>query len=268
MNLAQALHTAARRYCVEGFDYWATQYAEIVRAGRDRKGYNYTREALAVFPRYNILNAIRVEVERIDPNELVELNGTRDLIVLVGVGAIDSFTSKPIGRIDANAMADERDSFCSFIRELSYSDIQCVEPLPYQRVLSQSESEFIWTRLRKRWQIFDGYWFPLTECSVADVAAFQDHYFTEFCSSFNLIDALSAHGVDRVWELREYGPEYEQDLSIFDPHYNGAEGYWSSADLDWIVYASHEGSISVGGWLLTEIKNQWPEWEQRIWTCL
>ena len=148
---------------------------------------------------------------------------------------------------------------------LTDSDLQSVQPLEYQRVLSQSESESVWARLRERWQITDGYWFPLAECSLSDVAAFQDRYFNEFCLSFNLVDLLSSRGVSRVWELREYGPEYEQDVSLFGPNYNGAEGYWSSGDLDWIVYASHENSITIGGWLLTEIKDQWLEWKQRIW---
>jgi hypothetical protein len=267
MNLAQALHTAARRSCNEQYNYWATQYSEISRAGRDRAadGYHYTSEALGVFPRYNVLNAIRVELERIDPNELVDLNDTRDLIILAGTDADDDFTRKPIGQIDAEAMANERHSFCAYIRAISDAELQSVQPLPYQRVLSQSESESVWSHLRERWQITDGYWFPLAECSLPDIAAFQDRHFNEFCSSFSLINLLLSRGVSRVWELREYGPEYEQDVSLFDPHYNGAEGYWSSGDLGWVVYASHESSITVGGWLLAEIKDRWPEWKQRIW---
>ncbi len=267
MNLAQALHTAARRYCNEQYNHWAAQYSEISRAGRDRTadGYHYTPEALDVFPRYNVLNAIRVEIERIDSKELTDRNKTRDLIILAGTDADDDFTRKPIGEIDANAMANERKSFCAFICGLLDAELQSVQPLPFQRVLSESESESLWSRLRERWQITNDYWFPLAECVTLDVVAFQDRYFNDFCSHFNLADLLSSRGISRVWELREYGPEYEQDVSIFYPHYNGAEGFWSSGDLDWVVYASHESSITVGGWPLAEIKNHWPEWKQRIW---
>ena len=268
MNLAQAaLHTAARRYCHEQYDRWTEQYAQVVRAGRDRAadGYNYTPEALGIFPRYNVLNAIRIELERIDPNELVDLDATRDSIVIIGAEANNDFTRKPIGQIEADVMANERQSFCDFICGLSESDLQSVQPLPYQRVLSPSESESVWTRLHQRWQITGSYWFPLTDCSLSDVAAFQDRYFDEFCSSFSLIDCLSSRGISRIWELREDGLGYEQDVSLFEPYYNGAEGYWSSGDLDWVVYASHESSITVGGWLLTEIEDRWPEWQKRIW---
>lgn len=268
MNLAQALHSAARRYCIEQYNRWTAQYAKISRAGRDRAsdGYNYTPEALSTFPRYNVLNAIRVELERIDPIELTDLHATRDLFIIAGKVADDDFTRKPIGQIDADAIASERESFCYFIRGLSDSDLQSVEPLSYRRVLSKSESESVWSRFRRRWEITDGYWFPLVKSSLPDVAAFQERYFDEFCSSFDLADLLSSRGVSRVWELRESGPEYELDVVLFDPHYNGAEGYWSSDDLEWIVYASHERSITIGGWLLAEIKDQWSEWNQRIWT--
>lgn len=239
----------------------------ICQAGGDRAadGYNYTPEALGVFPRYNVLNAIRIEIERIDPNEFDELKEARELIILAGIVANDDFTRKPMGRTDANAMANERESFCDFVRGISDSELQSIEPLPYQRVLSKSESDVLWTRLRNRWKIPTGYWFPLIDCSLTDVVAFQDRYFEEFCSSFDLSGLLVSRGVSRVWELREYGPEYEQDVSEFDPQYNGAEGYWSSGDLDWIVYASHESSVTVGGWLLDELKPHWPEWNQRIW---
>jgi hypothetical protein len=46
---------------------------------------------LATFPRYNVLNAIRIEVERIDPADLFDLENTRGLLVLAGEAAVGSF---------------------------------------------------------------------------------------------------------------------------------------------------------------------------------
>lgn len=78
---------------------------------------------------------------------------------------------------------------------------------------------------------------------------------------------LTAHGVTHLYEHREGGESYELSVSSFEPHYNGLEGFWSDKNLDWIIYASHESSITVGGeWLLNEIKTVWPQWQQRIWT--
>lgn len=76
-------------------------------------------------------------------------------------------------------------------------------------------------------------------------------------------------GIDKVWEMDESEafPEYEIDTAAFSPEYSiSGEGYWCSADMDWIIYVSHENSITVGGeWLLDEIKAIWPNWEERKW---
>jgi hypothetical protein len=260
-----ALHTTARRYCRERYALWAERYAEIVRRGRDRERDDYTPEALATFPRYNVLNAIRVELERINPTELVDLEAARVRVLRAGEMANDDFTRKPIGEIDRRALAEERAAFCGYVCGLSPADLGAIEPLPFRRVLAADESDAVWAGLRDRWQIPAGYWYPLAGCAPPRVVAFDANAFSEGAPQGRLRGILERGGVERVWELREHGPEYEQDVSLFDPHYNGAEGYWSSGDLDWIVYASHESSVTVGGWLLDEVQALWPAWRAHLW---
>jgi len=268
VNASLALHKAARRYCLERHAFWCQRYSEIVRkkGDRQRDGYHYTPEALATFPRYNVLNAIRVEIERIDPANLGDVEQTRTLLVVAGETAQDDFTQKPIGEIDERAMAEERGDFCRYIEGLKNSDLSEIEKLPYRRVLTKEESKAIWSRLRSRWEIPNGYWFPLAECKLSDVVAFKTKAFDEGVSHEKLRGILRDRGIERVWELREYGPEYEEDLALFEPYYNGAEGYWSSGDLAWIIYASHESSVTVGGSLLRELKRMWPTWQAHVWT--
>jgi hypothetical protein len=43
------------------------------------------------------------------------------------------------------------------------------------------------------------------------------------------------------------GFDYEMDLELFEPYYNGDEGCWTSENIDWLVYASHERSLTVAG---------------------
>lgn len=268
MNATLRLHTAARRYCFDRHALWCERYSEIVRKGKDRQrdDYHYTDEALATFPRYNILNAIRIELERIDPATLDDLEAARELLILAGEVAEDDFTRRPISEIEQRAMAEEREAFCCRIRGLTASDLVEVEPLPFRRVLTSEESKSLWSRIKGRWQISEGYWYPLADCLLSDVAAYETEAFEEALPPERLHAILASHGIGRLWELREYGPEYEQDVSLFEPIYNGAEGYWSSGDLEWIVYASHEGSITVGGWLSQELKRAWPAWPAHVWT--
>lgn len=267
MDAGVAVLTAARRYCQVQYAHWAERYAEIVRRGRDRKrdGYHYTPMALATFPRYNVLNAIRVELERIDPGELRDFEAAKTRVLRAGEMANDDFTRKPIAEIDQRASAEERAAFCGYVRGLSPADLGAVEPLPFRRVLAADESEVVWARLRERWQVSEHYWYPLADCTLPGVAAFDAAAFSEGAPPDRLQGILERRGVWRVWEMREYGPEYELGVSLFDPHYNGAEGYWSSGSLDWIVYASHESSVTVGGWLLEEVQALWPAWQAHLW---
>jgi hypothetical protein len=268
VNASLALHTAARRYCLDRHAYWCARYSEIISKRGDRQpdGSHYTPAALATFPRYNVLNAIRVEVERIDSAKLDDVESTRVLLVLAGETAEDDFTRQPISEIDAGAMTEEREAFCRFIGGARVSDLNEIECLPYRRVLSVAESQWIWSRLRGRWQIPEGYWYPLVECKLSDIVAFKSRAFDEAVATARLRGILASRSIERVWELREYGPEYEEDVARFEPHYNGAEGYWSSGDLDWIMYASHESSVTVGGWLLQDVKAMWSSWQLHVWT--
>ena len=268
MDSALALHTAARRYCLDQHAFWCERYSEIVRRHGDRRrdGYHYTPEALATFPRYNVLNAIRVEIERIDPSNLIDSEETRARLVLVGRTATDDVSRKPMGQIDQRAMAEEREAFTRYIGALSPSELMAVEPLPYRRVLTAEESKSIWSPVRGRWQIPEHYWYPLADCALSDVVAFKTRAFEEAMPHERLRGVLAARGIGRVWELREFGPEYELDISLFKPVYDGAEGYWSSGDLDLIIYASHESSVTVAGRLLQEITAIWPSWQAYVWT--
>ncbi|MDB5075360.1 MAG: hypothetical protein JWO42_1539, partial [Chloroflexi bacterium] len=144
-----------------------------------------------------------------------------------------------------------------------------VEPLPYHRTLSSSEHTKLWARLQERWAVREGsYWYPLgsDEDPAPHVVAFQLMWFDYAVSLEKLRAALAEHGVTRVWELREYGPEYEIDVAEMEPMYNAAEGYWTSGDLDWLLNVSHESSITVAGeWLITSVQRLWPDWEQHIY---
>lgn len=265
MNEGLAVHTAARRYCLQRHAFWAERYADLIQERRDRDGPGYSAEALDTFPRYNVLNAIRVEVERIDLAELADPGAVRRRVVRAGEEGEDDSTRKANGETDRMAWADERAKFVAFVRGLSAADLAAVEPLPFRRVLNADESHVIWGRLRERWRISDHYWYPLAECERSDVAAFDSDVFETAVPAGRLWAILADRGVARVWELREYGPEYESDLVLFGPRYDGAEGYWSSGDLEWIVYASHEGTVTVGGWLLGVVQAGWPAWHSGLW---
>jgi len=79
-----ALHTAARRYCEERAAHWRSRYAEL---GSHIDHAGYTVEERDVFPRYNALEAVLVEVERL-------------MLSLAGQIAESMFTKPPNGPVE------------------------------------------------------------------------------------------------------------------------------------------------------------------------
>ena len=259
------LHSAARRYCEERHAFWANEYSKICKAGRDRVGESYTKETLSVFPRYNVLEAILEEIERFIPEDFSDCNEARSLIAEAGRVAEPTFTP-PRGKIKKQVMDEERASFIRYINEISEKSLESIQLLPFRKILSVKESSGIWKLIQDAWEIPNDYWYPLTGKKPPNVEAFQDEYFERNISNDILIKFFNDRGVMRFWELREHGAEYEMAIEIFEPYYNSAEGFWTSSSLDWIVYCSHERSVSVGGWLLDEVKQSWPDWEKYLWT--
>jgi hypothetical protein len=147
----------------------------------------------------------------------------------------------------------------------SEHDLPEIEPLFYRRVLSEKESEFVRGKLKTIWNV-EGYWYPLTTWKRDDVEAFQISYFEKEFGYEKLREILRKRGAGKLWEMRENDINYEIKVNIFEPYYEGDEGFWCDAGFDWLIYASHENSITFAGSILPEIKNNWTNWQERTWS--
>ena len=256
---AAALHSAVRQYCYAQHRHWSSVYASTPK--NDSGGsYRYSDRQLDVFPRYNVLNAIRVAVESLDPEALDDFTATQRIIASLGDSADDDFTINPSGDIAQNAQDEEREKFSTFVRQLDRTNVWDFDALPYQRVLGDDETSTVWSNLQ-RWDVQpNDYWYPLVPTKITGLVAFDSDAFDAAVPSRALSKILASNDIARIWELREHGPSYIQDINCISPIYNGAEGYWTSNDIDWLIYASHEMTITIGGWMLNAVKNIWPKW--------
>ena len=261
----EKLHSAARRYCMERHFYWATEYSKLSSDGKARAGQSYTKEALSVFPRYNVLNAILTDVERFIPADFDSLNHEREMLSRAGKTAQDLFTTGKQSEIEQQVMSEERERFSSFVEKISTDELEGIILLAYRRVLKETEAKNIHDSLEKIWQA-RGYFYPLKERSREDLEGFQSAWFDREVDLDKLRQKILARGIERIWELKEYGPEYEIATTLLEPNYgNGGEGFWTSNGFEWLIYTSHESSITFGGWALLDLKSIWPDSERRIW---
>jgi hypothetical protein len=127
----------------------------------------------------------------------------------------------------------------------------------------------LWESLKKTWQV-DGYWEPLAQVSLEqEVLVMDANAYEAAVAPAALQEKLRVMGVNRVFELREHEAEPSHLLAVelFDPYYSLAEGFWFTSDLDWLLYASHEGSVTAGGTkIISAIEEIWPDCRKHPWS--
>lgn len=246
MSPAEALHTFARRYCADRFRRWTEEYSRLADAGRERLGSDYTQEAYGIFPRYNVLRAILLDVEELDSESLPPLDQLRELLLTAGLNAKTLFTGQHQNPIAQQAETNERELFIEALDAPSAVPFQ--EPLPYRRVLGSSEVWLLRERLKTTWGAPNGYWYPLGPKTHASLVALEIDNIDEPNLQDRIREFLRYAGIRRVYELRESGREnYCLDAGAAVFYYNGDEGFWTSDSNDWVVYCSHEQTITLGG---------------------
>lgn len=264
MNEIEALHTAARRYCLDEGRRWRERYADLQRGREQRVPYSYSRRDLDTFPRYHVLDAIRVDIELYVPADFASPTEAVDTLVIAAETAESLFT-RPDGPIESRAIEEERAKAVAHFRSLGEEDLRAIRPLPYRRTLGTSEAEDLRRRLAVAWEANDNYWYPLVRIERRDVRAFHARAFLADGGGRHLRLALRHHGLGNVFALREIDRSFEVKGTTVEWIYDFEETFWTDDNLDWVVYASHDDSLAVGGWLLGDLQSSWPDCRRHAW---
>jgi hypothetical protein len=262
-DLCMRLHTAARRYCDEQYDHWADEYWSLGDfGGWDPASREYTEKGLATFPRYQVIDTIRVELMRHTGRNFASLDEARELFVNAS-GAWSKFTETDEA-IFRKAMDEEREKFAEFVSRFPTDALYDVDLLPFKRTLTEDESKGLRARLLQIWSVPEnGHWYPLSDTDCPDVMAFEREPFAKGMPNHALAGSLERHDVSRIYELWESSADFEVDVNLIEPGSAGFDELIAcSGDMDWIIYVSHESTITIGGWLLADVKRQWPGWER------
>ena len=143
------------------------------------------------------------------------------------------------------------------------------------RILAKSEADEAWASLAQTWDIIPNgvWWFPLAPTTCAAVVAFKAAAFHVALGREWLRRTLAGRGVERVLHFSEFDhvPVAELPLAAAAFRYERrpGEGYWCdarAAHRGWLVYASHEDSVTLGGaWLVADAQHDWPNWSAHLW---
>jgi hypothetical protein len=276
MDEITALHTAARRYCLERAPELHPLHAEQYYDGhdwlaaRDRAVQVWLRGDVPARARRIILGDLLFTVEQARPEDFATLEALRLFLLAAGEQAGTEKRREDAALLEL--MQAERVAIHSHISGLTPAALAAVEPLPYRRVLPRAERERLWRRLERKWGARPAdFWYPQRPMDPpAHVIALEEEWFAQYVPPPVLREILTRQRIRRVWELdRSLGlaNQYELDTAwlIVGPRID--ERYWTSEKMDWLLYASHERSLTVAGeWLVAAITRVWPQWSDHVYT--
>jgi hypothetical protein len=146
--------------------------------------------------------------------------------------------------------------------------------LEVKKVLNEDEINIYKDSLKSIWEREKHYWYPLERCNRTDLISFKSSYVDTDEKVEYFINLLKQHSVKMVIEIWENddGHTFEINNCIVqnafwrsNDYFWNNEGYWFDDRSDWIIYISHEETITFGGdWIIKEIKSKWSDWKDNL----
>jgi hypothetical protein len=135
------------------------------------------------------------------------------------------------------------------------------------RLLNSNESFQIIQCLKDKWRI-TGFWYPLNNQYPDNqpIVALLDNEFEPFKST--LRDRLLRNNIVQLFHLGEDDSLYEINTDTWEPYYGPkGESFWFDKDQTWVIYVSHENSITfAGNYIIGIVKEIFPEYHKNYWS--
>jgi hypothetical protein len=131
-----------------------------------------------------------------------------------------------------------------------------------QTFLSETERDSLLQKVRDEWAWSDYYWHPLHPTTRKDVIAFDMDLLERELSESVLRSLLRSLGIETVLWHREHDPSEETTIDELPCIYGYGEAFIVDKTMTWIIYLSHENTVTFGGsQLVTAIKRAAPSWK-------
>lgn len=218
MDSLADLHQAARRYCIE----------------RDQ----------LVGPNW-VFDELLQQVERFVPTDFKSLDEMREMLSAAAEMGVQNSLGHVLGG-DPKQAKQELALFTDFLERGDITQWSYLPALPYRRVLTDAERRQVVDGLEARW----GRWYAGFCDREQPDAVTIDMLETDVMEAPGSYDAVR-HAVAQLmtgtylFEIREWGPSYEQQLECCS--FQCSEGCWTEPGYDWMVYCSHEASLTIAG---------------------
>jgi hypothetical protein len=156
-----------------------------------------------------------------------------------------------------------KSQFLQFVNRVNVDELTEVSPIPFERRLTDEESERIETSLKEKfdfgsWKDKNYYWEPLSKTlNQIPLVYFEKELFKSAVTQ-KIVDIIKSISGDRIFLLTDENINYEVDISSLSVYW--IESAYCNFEADWLIYISHEGTITFSGEvLLSQIENALPE---------
>ncbi|MEO8027359.1 MAG: hypothetical protein ABI823_12845 [Bryobacteraceae bacterium] len=268
MDQRLVLHTLLRQYCITRRDECDSLYRRFILDGSrkepDLDRFNALVESSEGHRRIVRVQAVEAILRAVERHTFESAQTPDGLAADVEASASASAVWREefiTESVVLEALAEERRSFANYLNSLRVNLPRRVDPLPFRRTLQEQETAALWDALNQRWDTTHGYWHPRTGLAIpTDVWVFNET-FAESGGSDTIRTILRNRSVARIFELDRFDERpCEIDADVLEIRYEIPELYWTAQPFDWICYASHEGTVAIGGdWMLSALRQSCPE---------
>lgn len=134
------------------------------------------------------------------------------------------------------------------------------------RLLSSIESNSLREMLRKAWAWDTKYWYPLASVQREDVVGFDAPKLEKLLPQATLRELILNLGAADVFLIHEYDADEQVHISDVPQLYGWSETFMVSDQFDWVVYWSHEETITFGGRsIIRSVCSAVPDWKSALW---
>jgi len=218
-----------------------------------------------------LIDEILIEVERFVPGDFADTAEARELLAECGRWA----TSRYLGRVSTPELHTEFAygdawGFIQYVSEVDEAELGG-DQIPYRRTLADREVEAYTRELVDRWGVAKNtrYWYPLVDQPApSDVVVLDSDYWVAEIERGAVRDLVGMVSASPIIEIREWGGSCETDARLLRPWYPGdrGEGLFTDQTFGWLIYASHEQTVALGGsGLIEALHRLLPHWREGAW---
>jgi hypothetical protein len=153
--------------------------------------------------------------------------------------------------------------FVQFVKQINIQQLSELPNIPFERRLSNDESLAFEQRLKNKfdfgsWKDKNYYWEPLANTQNRNPSVYFDDDLFNSGEILKLIEIIKSLSGYRIFKTTEEKLSYEVDTSTLNFHW--LESAYSDSQADWIIYISHEATITFSGErLLAEISSSFSD---------